>query len=118
MGDAIGQMLPAAVGVAISPFPIIASVLLLGTPRGRVNGPAFVAGCALGTAVVGTIVLLVASGASASENGAPATWVSVLMLVLGILLLLVALKQWRGRPRGGEVAPAPKWMGPSTASAR
>ena len=110
MGDAIGQMLPAAVGVAISPFPIIASVLFAGTPRGRANGPAFVLGCALGTAVVGTIVLVVAAGASASESGAPATWVSALELVLGLLLLLVAFRQWRGRPRAGEAPPTPKWM--------
>lgn len=110
MGEAIGEMLPAAVGVAISPFPIIASVLLLGTPRGRVNGPAFLLGCALGTATVGTIVLVVAAGASASEDGAPATWVSGLQLVLGLLLGLIAVKQWRGRPRAGETAPAPKWM--------
>jgi len=110
MGEAIGQMLPAAVGVAISPFPIIASVLLLGTPRGRVNGPAFVLGCALGTAVVGTIVLVLAAGASASESGAPATWVSVLELALGLLLLLYAFKQWQGRPRARETAPTPKWM--------
>jgi threonine/homoserine/homoserine lactone efflux protein len=103
-------MLPAAVGVALSPFPIIASVLLLGTPLGRVNGPAFVLGCALGTAAVGAIVLVVAAGASASEDGAPATWVSVLQLVLGLLLLLVAFRQWRGRPRAGQTAPAPKWM--------
>jgi threonine/homoserine/homoserine lactone efflux protein len=111
VGEAIGQMLPAAVGVAISPFPIIASVLLLGTPRGRMNGPAFVLGCALGTAVVGTVVLVVAAGASASEDdGDPATWVSALELVLGLLLLLLGAKQWRGRPRAGETAPAPKWM--------
>ena len=108
-------MLPAAVGVAISPFPIIASVLFVGTPRGRANGPAFVLGCALGTAVVGTIVLVVAAGASASEDdGDPATWVSVLELVLGLLLLLVALKQWRGRPprrrdsSGAEVDERPR----------
>jgi hypothetical protein len=29
MGEAIGQMLPAAVGVAISPLPIVAVVLML-----------------------------------------------------------------------------------------
>jgi threonine/homoserine/homoserine lactone efflux protein len=110
VGEAIGQMLPAAVGVAISPLPIIASVLLLGTPRGRVNGSVFVLGCAFGTALVGTVVLVLASGASASEDGAPATWVSVLQLVLGLLLLFLALKQWRGRPRGSEAAPTPKWM--------
>lgn len=110
MGDAIGQMLPAAIGVALSPFPIIASVLFVGTPRGRANGPAFVLGCALGTAAVGAVVLVVAAGASASESGAPATWVSVLALVLGLLLLLVAAKQWRGRPRAGETEPPPRWM--------
>lgn len=34
MRDVIGQMLPSAVGVAISPFPIVAVVLLLITARG------------------------------------------------------------------------------------
>ena len=36
---------------------------------------------------------------------------SVLELVLGVLLLLVAVKQFRGRPHEGEEAPTPKWMG-------
>jgi threonine/homoserine/homoserine lactone efflux protein len=102
MKEAIGQVLSLAVGVAISPVPIIAVVLMLATPRARANGLAFVLGWIAGLAVVGTIVLLVSSGASASENGQPATWVSVLELVLGALLLMVAVRQWRGRPRAGE----------------
>ncbi|HSE80302.1 MAG TPA: GAP family protein [Gaiellaceae bacterium] len=110
MGEAIGQMLPAAVGVAISPLPIIASVLFVGTPRGRVNGPAFVLGCALGIGAIGAGVLLAAGGLSASDEGAPATWVSVLQLALGILLLAAALRQWRGRPRTGKEVSTPRWM--------
>jgi hypothetical protein len=42
VGQAIGDFLPADVGVAISPLPIVAVVLMLVTPRGRVNGPLFV----------------------------------------------------------------------------
>jgi hypothetical protein len=42
MGEAIGQSLPLAIGVALSPVPIIAIVLMLTTPRARANGPAFV----------------------------------------------------------------------------
>jgi threonine/homoserine/homoserine lactone efflux protein len=103
-------MLPSAVGVAISPIPIIAVVLMLVTPRGRMNGPAFVLGWWLGLALVGTVVLLVAGGASATEDGEPATWVAVVELVLGLLLLLVAFRQWRSRPREGVEAPMPKWM--------
>ena len=72
-GQAIGEVLSFGVGVALSPLPIIAVVLMLATPRGRTNGPAFLTGWVLGIAVLGTIVLLIASGASASDNGSPAT---------------------------------------------
>ena len=59
MGEAIGAVLPLAVGVSLSPAPIIAVVLMLATPRGRANGGAFVLGRIVGLAAVGTIVLLV-----------------------------------------------------------
>jgi hypothetical protein len=36
--------------------------------------------------------------------------VSVLKLGLGALLLLVAIKQWRGRPRDPGAVTTPKWM--------
>jgi threonine/homoserine/homoserine lactone efflux protein len=110
VGEAIGQVLSFGVGVALSPVPIIAVVLMLGTPRARSNGPAFVLGWVIGLAVVGAIVLAVAGGANANEDGEPATWVGVLQLVLGALLLVVALRQWRGRPHGGQAAALPKWM--------
>jgi threonine/homoserine/homoserine lactone efflux protein len=110
MADAIGQVLSFGVGVAVSPVPIIGVVLMLGTPRARSNGLAFIAGWIAGLAAVGTAVLLASGGADASDQGAPADWVGVLQLVLGALVLLVAVRQWRGRPRAGEHAELPKWM--------
>jgi threonine/homoserine/homoserine lactone efflux protein len=110
MGEAIGQSLPFAVGIALSPIPIIGVVLMLATPRARQNGPAFVLGWIVGLAAVGALILLVSSGADASEEGGPSDWVSVLKLVLGIGLLLLASKQWRSRPRAGEEAALPEWM--------
>jgi hypothetical protein len=38
MGAAIGAMLSSAIGVAISPLPLIVLILMLATPRGRANG--------------------------------------------------------------------------------
>jgi len=64
----------------------------------------------LGLAVVGTIVLIAADGAEASEGGAPATWVGIVKIVLGVLLLLVAARQWRGRQRGAGEARLPGWV--------
>lgn len=110
MAEAIGQVLPLGVVVALSPIPIVGVVLMLGTPRGHVNGPAFVAGWIAGLAVAGALALFVAGGAGASEGGAPATWVSWLKILLGAVLLRVAFKQWRGRPRAGEEAALPGWM--------
>jgi hypothetical protein len=110
MGEAIGGVLPEAVGVALSPVPIIAVILMLVTPRARVNAPAFALGWVAGLAAVGVIVLAIASPADANDDGAPATWVSVLKLVLGLLLLLFAVRQSRGRPHGGKEAAAPRFM--------
>ena len=56
MGRAIGQIIPLAVGVALSPLPIIAVILMVTTPRGRVTGPSFLAGWVIALAVLGTVV--------------------------------------------------------------
>jgi threonine/homoserine/homoserine lactone efflux protein len=108
--EAIGQILPLGIAVALSPLPIVVVVLMLVTERARSNGPSFVLGWVAGLAIVGAVVLAIASPTDASEDGQPATWVAVLKLVLGTLLLLVALRQWRTRPREGEDPPVPKWM--------
>ncbi len=111
MGEAIGQLLPFAVGVAVSPMPVVAVVLMLITPRARANGVTFVVGWMLGIAVAGAIFLAIADPSGASDDGEPAGWVNWLKLALGLLLLLVAVKEWRARPAPGADAPMPKWMG-------
>jgi threonine/homoserine/homoserine lactone efflux protein len=110
MRDAIGQILLFGVAVGLSPLPIIAVVLMLATPRARSNGPAFLVGWIVGLAIVGTIVMLATSGASASDDGEPATWVGIVKLALGLLLFALGIKQWRGRPKHGQTPDPPKWM--------
>ena len=110
MGQAIGGSLPLAVGIALSPVPIIAVVLMLTSRRAKVNGPAFVLGWLIGLGIVGAIVLAVAGSAGASKSGSPATWVSWVKIALGVLLLLVAARQFRSRPHGDEQPQMPKWM--------
>jgi threonine/homoserine/homoserine lactone efflux protein len=110
MGKAIGGSLPLAVGIALSPVPIIAVVLMLTSRRAKVNGPAFVLGWLIGLGVIGAIVLALAGAGGASTSGNPATWVSWLKIALGVLLLLVAVRQFRGRPHGDDEPQMPKWM--------
>ena len=110
MGKAIGGSLPLAVGIALSPIPIIAVVLMLTSHRAKVNGPAFVAGWLLGLGIVGAVVLSLAGPAGASKSGSPAAWVSWIKILLGVLLLLVAARQFRSRPHGDKQPQLPKWM--------
>lgn len=107
--QAIGEMLPSAVGIALSPVPIIAVVLMLATPRGRSNGLAFAIGWIAALTAVTVIVLVVSGGAddSGSDSSTTVNWVKIL---LGVLLLILAARQWRGRPKEGETASMPKWM--------
>jgi len=110
MGQAIGGSLPLAVGIALSPMPIVAVVLILTSRRAKVNGPAFVLGWLVGLGIVGAVVLALGGAGGASKSGAPATWVSWVKIVLGILLLLVAARLFRNRPRGDEEPQMPRWM--------
>jgi hypothetical protein len=110
IGEAIGGILPLAIAVDISVLPIIAIILMLITPKARSNGPAFVAGWILGLVVVGGLVLIIANTANVASSSGPSTAAYAIKLTLGVLLLLLAVRQWRSRPRPGEQAPAPKWM--------
>jgi hypothetical protein len=46
--------------------------------------------------------MAVAGPADTAEAGTPPTWASVVQLVLGVLLVLVAVREFRGRPRGDD----------------
>lgn len=110
MGKAIAGVLPEAIGVAISPVPIIAVVLMLATPKGESNGLAFLIGWLVGLFAVGSIVLLVADPAGASTETGPAPWVGWLLLLLGAFAVLAGILQFRKRPKPGEEPAMPGWM--------
>lgn len=109
MGELIGQVLPLAIGIALSPVPIIAVILILFTPRARSNSIAYLAGWVLGLAIVGVLVLVLGD-ATAGEGEEGSTTSAVIKLVLGALLLGLALRNWRSRPAEGEEPAMPKWM--------
>ncbi|WP_369223921.1 GAP family protein [Streptomyces sp. R39] len=110
MGHAVGEVLGLAAGVAVSPLPIVAIILVLTTPQGRLGGPLFALGWVLGLAALGAIMLAVGGTGGASAHKQPATWVGALKLALGALLALFGARQWRRRPKDASQAQLPKWM--------
>lgn len=108
MPDVIAEILSYAVGVAVSPVPIAAVIVMLFTPKAKTNAPVFMIGWVVGLLVVGFVVLLV-PGLEA-DGGEPSTTSGVVKGILGLLLLAAAWGAWRRRPSHGELAEAPKWM--------
>lgn len=109
LGPTIADLLPAAVAVALSPIPIVAIVVVLGTRRGRVNGVVFALGWIVGLVVVSAVVVGLLGGADRADS-APATAASIGQAILGLLLLVLAGRKWRARPRGDAEAEMPAWM--------
>jgi len=110
MPDAVGAVLTFAIGVAISPVPIIAVILMLFSSHARVNGPLFLLGWAVALAVVcGAAYALSDTGNVATDSTAVDT-VSWGKIVVGALFLLLALRQWRSRPAPEAVPEMPHWM--------
>jgi Sap, sulfolipid-1-addressing protein len=110
LGQGISEVLTFAVGVAISPVPIIAVILMLFSQRAKVNGPVFLAGWVIALGVVSTVVYVISDQSNASTSSGASDTISWGKIVLGVLFLLLAVRQWRSRPAPGVEPEMPKWM--------
>jgi len=109
LADAIGEMLPATMAIALTPIQIIAVVVVLGGRRGRAGGFAFLLGwlVAFGALAALAVVLVEQLG---ENDRAPTPLLHWLQLVAGLLLLWLAVRAWRGRPVEGEEPKPPAWL--------
>jgi threonine/homoserine/homoserine lactone efflux protein len=111
VGEAIGAILTPAVGVVLSPLPIVAVILMLFSAKARTNGFAFMAGWVIGLAVVVAVVLAAAGPAAmADTEDDPSAASGLIHLLLGSALLALAYQQWYQRPNDGETPALPTWM--------
>ena len=111
MDAVIGDLLPLAVGIAISPVPIITVILMLLSDKAVAASTGFLLGWVAGVVAVTVVVLALVGQAVDTAEGEPSTLSSLLNLVFGALLILLGVRQWRGRPEAGEAVAMPKWMG-------
>ena len=105
--EVVGGLLPAAAGIALSPFPIVAIILVVAGTHGRVAGPVFALGWLLGLSLL-TAVAVGVGGLLA--GGQPGTWAAWARILLGAVLLGLGARKGLRRPRGDEPATTPSWM--------
>jgi threonine/homoserine/homoserine lactone efflux protein len=104
----VGTTLPFAVGIAISPIPLVAIVLLLLSPGGKASGVAFLIGRVLGVVVVVGVFAAISELIERSDSAAPA--MGVVRILVGIGLIVLAVRKWGGRPGSDDEPELPGWM--------
>ncbi|MFT3900431.1 MAG: GAP family protein [Gordonia sp. (in: high G+C Gram-positive bacteria)] len=110
MTGAVAELLPFALGVAISPEVIFAALLFLMTTRAKQNGVAFFLGWT--TAIALTITIVAALGRRLPEqhqSGGSGWGAIVVPLIIGTVFGALAIILWRTHRRGGEMK-HPAWM--------
>lgn len=107
MLEMFGEILPLAVGVALSPFPIIA-VLLLNTPQSPASAPSFLLARLFSVIVLVAVFAVVIDSAVPSGETSPI--VSALRIVVGVGLVALAARKWFTRPGTNDDVELPRWM--------
>lgn len=106
--DAIGEMLPMIMAIALTPLQIVGMVMVLGGKRARTAGPAFLIGWLAALTAIAAAALFLIERYGGGRTSLPLLpWLQV---GLGLLLLWAALHQWRSRPRDDVEPELPKWL--------
>jgi threonine/homoserine/homoserine lactone efflux protein len=110
MGPGISEVLTFAVGVDISLLSVIAVILMLFSPRARVNGPLFLLGWVVALTVVFSVVYVLADRGGVATSSSASDTVSWGKIVFGLLFLLLGIRTWRSKPAPHGEPEMPKWM--------
>lgn len=111
MTEFIVGPLPLAIAVALSPIPVLATLLMLLARRSTDTGLGFLLGWTVGTAGVTTVFAAAASTSRAEERPDPSTMVTDWILSgLGLLLLVLGVRHWLHRPKSPTETTRPRWM--------
>lgn len=102
MGNVVGEILPLAIGVALSPISVTAVILLLYTQRPKANSLAFVGGWSLVLVTIGGVTFAVAYVRGYPSDTDLALAQSIISLIIGVILITLAVRSFRRRPKKGE----------------
>jgi hypothetical protein len=107
VGNAVGELLPLAIALAVGPLPIIALMLILASGTATAKGVAFVGGRLLSLLVFVIAALLIFSALhdpTLGHRAHPSPVISSVRIVVGVVLLALAARMWRRR--GGQTGPS------------
>lgn len=113
MWTAIGEALPFALGLTLSPFVIVTGIVFLLGENGRAKSALFGLGWFFALAALTTAGFLIVDSAMAAAEDSTEAGVHIAQLVFAALFFALAALAWRKRSRGtGTTAGTPATAGP------
>lgn len=106
----MGNTASAAFGIAFSPVPIIAFIMLLFSKRSRLNSLLFVLGWMFAMAAVAAIGFIFFGSSTNNTGGGNQLIFSVVDMVMGLLFLFMAFAKWTGRSENPDEDDLPGWI--------
>lgn len=110
MRTVIGDLLPLALVVTVSPINIVAAILLLFSKRPIANATTYLLGFVSGVAAMLSGITALADAIGLSPGSERSRGISFLLLALGLFLIIVGVRKLSRRPGAKENPDQPRWM--------
>ncbi len=111
MASALFFDLVYALGVAISPTPVILVILMLFGVRGHMNALGYLLGWIIGLVVLGVLIFALVTAGIIFLNAESGIFRPSVQVLLAFVLFWVAHRQWTKPVHADPDTDGPKWMG-------
>ena len=96
--------------IAIDPIPLTTFMVVLPSKRGVRKGAAFVFGWLVSLAIVVAVTVLATGNSPPRPHTSPSYTALAVRIVIGIVLVAAAIRQWRRARRPKKPKKPPKWQ--------
>ncbi len=110
IGDAVLQVIPLALGVAASPLPVVAVIVILLTERARLSSVVFSVAWVAGNMLAIGFAVAFAGRVEIPKVGFDLPFEGAITFLLGTGLVVFAWLSRRGRRQSGEPDAPPSWV--------
>lgn len=104
------ELIIIGLAITLEPIPLTAFILILASKGGTRKGAAFIAGWLLSLAIVIAGTVLVTGNSPPKPNTAPSLAALAVKILIGVVLVLIAVRKWRSKDKPKKPKKTPKWQ--------
>jgi threonine/homoserine/homoserine lactone efflux protein len=104
------DLLLIGLAITLEPIPLTAFILILASKGGVRKGTAFIFGWLLSLAIVMAGTVLVTGNKPPKSSTAPSLAALAVKIAIGVVLVLIAARQWRNMGKPKKPKKTPKWQ--------